>query len=74
MRKGPDLGGRGACACARAERDLVRAQRVDLPPGREEQQVVVVLDGQHLLQVVVVAQAGPGDAHAAPVLHGQRQG
>lgn len=50
----------------------MRPQGEGLSRGGEEQQVVVVPHGQHLVQVVVVPQPGPSLACAPPGLHAQR--
>ena len=59
---------RAALRLARAERQLVHLQAVDLADVREEEDVVVRRGDEEMLDVVLVLQLHPHDADAAALL------
>ena len=59
---------RAALRLARAERQLVHLQPVDLADGREEEDVVVRRGDEEVLDVVLVLQLHPHHADAAAAL------
>ena len=59
---------RAALRLARAERELVHLQPVDLPDGREEEDVVVRRRDEEVLDVVLVLQVHAHHADAAAAL------
>ncbi len=59
---------RAALGLARAERQLVHLQPVDLPARREEEDVVVRRGHEQVLDVVLVLQVHPHHADATPPL------
>src|SRR5581483_6844584 len=59
---------RAALRLARAERQLVHLEPVDLPDAREEQDVVVRRGDEQMLDVVLVLQVHPHHADAAAPL------